>query len=211
MNKKLAIAVVLNFVLLILEITGLILCLQKVGISTFTFYTTFSNCIALVTSFLFCIFGIIVLSQKKPFPQWLKILRFISTACLTSTLILSICVIIPLYPNLFNYMLFKNAGFFQHLLCPIITIVSFLFFEQHSPLSKSAIRLSLLPTIAYGSVNIILNFLKIIAGPYPFLYLFVVPWYVPTICISFILLLSLIIANFLYKTYNKKASFLLKK
>jgi len=204
MKKNFIAAFFINLTIVILEIIGLIISIQNDKVLTFTFYTTDSNFLALITSFLFCIFAVIAFTTKTPIPKWIKILRFISTACLSLTFFLSICIIIPLYPNLFSLMLLENFGLYHHFLCPLLSIISFIVFEKNEPLKKNVIIFALLPTITYGLINLSLNLLKIISGPYPFFYLFLVPWQTPLLAILFILLTAFAIAFFLYKIYNKK-------
>ena len=206
MRKNLLVAFVFNLIIVILETIGIILSLQKTGILTFTFYTTDSNFLALFTSLVFCIFYLTRPPQNK-IPSWLQTFRFISCVSLGVTIFISICVIIPLYPNLLEYMLLENFGLYFHLICPLLSIISFLFFEKNKPLAKRTIILTLAPTILFGIINISLNLSKIITGPYPFFYLFIVPWYTSLFTIFFILLSSLVISIFIYKIYNKKTNF----
>ena len=55
-------------------------------------------------------------------------------------------------------------GLYHHTLCPIISVVSYIFFEPH-------VHVWLLPalvTLTYGIIMEILNALEIVDGPYPF-------------------------------------------
>jgi len=202
-KKKIIVAILLNFVIVCIEIIAFIACLKTNGILTFTYYTTTSNFLALVVSFLFCVVSLWCLIKKISIPHWLNTFRFVSNVNLMVTFIISTFIIVPLYPNLFEFMLLKTPGIFQHVLCPLISLISFLLFEKQKNLSKNSIILALIPTISYGAINLTLNLLKITSGPYPFFYLFVVPWYVPVVCILTILTLTFLTIKFIYKFFNK--------
>ena len=203
MKKRIVFAILFNFVILCFEVFALIECIKLKGILTFTYYTTTSNFLALIVSLLFCIVAPICLIKNKTLPTWLSLFRFTSTVCLCITFIISLFIIVPLYPNLLNYMILQNPGIFQHLICPLLSLFSFLAFEKHSHLPQKALTIALIPTLSYGAINLVLNILKITAGPYPFFYLFVVPWYVPVLCITAIILISIFTIKFIFNSFNK--------
>lgn len=191
-GKYKALSLITNAIIVVLEIVGLILSLKRRGLSAFIFYTELSNYLTLIVSFTFCIYLIISIKNSKALPFGIYIFRFICTLQLTITLITVLVVLIPINPNSFLFLLFKDSNLFQHLLCPILSIMSFLFFEEHKKLHLKSILLSLTPTFTYGIVLIILNLLKVIKGPYPFFYLYSMPWY---ICCLFLLGVFIIVIS----------------
>ena len=201
--KKLIWALAVNFIILILEIIALFLSIQRHGIMVFTFYTENSNYFALIVSLIFCIGALFTLSRKSVLPRWIHVLRFIATVCLTITFIVSVFIIIPFRPSMWKYMLFQGSSLYQHLLCPALSMFSFLSFERQNTLTKKSIFFALIPTLIYGITCVILNLLRIITGPYPFFYIYQIPWYVSTLCILGILAISTITAFALYKFDNK--------
>lgn len=200
MSKKKSIVTSLffNLVLVILEIVGLVLSVQRHGINVFIFYTENSNYFALLVSLIFCVGAIIAIKKKSELPNWINILRFVATVCLSITFIVSFFVIIPFKPSMWRYMLYKGSSLYQHLLCPILSIISFLFFEYKRELSKSAIFYALIPTLIYGIICVILNLTKVIVGPYPFFYFYQIPWYLSTLSIFGVVFISLTVAYIIF-------------
>lgn len=206
-RRKLIFAFIVNLAIVGLEIVGLILSVQRHGVKVFQFYTENSNYFALIVSAIFCIGAIVALIRKTRIRKWLHILRYVSTVCLTLTLIIVLIVLIPLYPDTFAYMLFGNSNLYQHLLCPVFSLISFILLEKHESLPKKAIFYALIPTIIYGVACIILNLFKVITGPYPFLYLYAIPWYISAPSLLGILLSAVLIAFGLYALHNGRKSY----
>lgn len=203
-NNRTIIALTVNLLIVALEIAGLILSVQKYGLGVFQFYTENSNYFALIVSTIFCMGCIVSLIKSTPIPNWIHTLRYISTACLTLTFVVISFVLSPLYPVKFVDWLFKGSGLYQHLLCPIISFVSFVFIENTLRLSKKTIWIALAPTICYGVVCIVLNILKLMTGPYPFFYVYELPLYISIPSLIGMILLSFSISLILYKVNNNK-------
>ena len=58
---------------------------------------------------------------------------------------------------------------FHHTLCPILCIISFVFFENEYKIGKKFIFYSLIPTLLYAIIFIFLNAFNVVNGPYFFL------------------------------------------
>lgn len=203
-NFKLKAAFILNFVILILEIVAVFLSIQRHGIMVFAFYTENSNYFALIVSFIFCVGTLKCLKSGKPLPKWIYSLRFIATVCLTITFIVSVFIIIPFRPSMTMYMLFHGSSLYQHLLCPLISLFSFICFERTQIISKNNIFYALLPTIIYGMTCVILNLFKVMTGPYPFFYFYQIPWYLSSLSVFGVCTISYLTALVLYKINNKQ-------
>ena len=143
-------------------------------ISAFQFYTNDSNIFALVSSVLYVVSS---LNGKKTGVR----LRFMATSSLTLTFLVVICVLIPLEKESASYLLFDRACFFEHLVCPILSFVSFVFFEDGSALTRKDALSAVLPTAVYASIMIILNMVRVVEGPYPFLRVCEQPLYMSVI------------------------------
>ena len=202
-NKKLIIALALNIIIVGLEIVGVVFSVQKYGIGVFKFYTENSNYFALIVSTLFCVNAIIALRNKSMISRFAHNLRFVSTVCLTVTLLVVLLVLIPMYPNTFINMMFLNSNLYQHLLCPVLSIISFVFFENQQKLQKNSIFYAIIPTLVYGTVCIVLNLFRIITGPYPFFYVYEVPWYFSTFMSIGIFLGAILVAYIIYAVHNR--------
>ena len=156
MNKK-KIAIILNILLVIAELIGLISSISQEHRLMVEYYTIDSNVITLLSSILFLLFY-----QKKEF---VKDLRFISTGCLTVTMLVVIFILTPMYSFNYKLLMFTGNFFVFHTLCPIISIVSYIFFEEGTKKKHLVFYMTLL----YGITLILLNVLKVVVGPYPFL------------------------------------------
>ncbi|MGN1222476.1 MAG: hypothetical protein ACI4TT_04510, partial [Christensenellales bacterium] len=84
----------------------------------------------------------------------------------------------------------------------VLSIISFLLFENQMRLKKFSIIFPAIPTLLYGVICITLNILKLLEGPYPFFYVYDISWVVCTVSAVAILLATLLISFVYYKIYN---------
>ena len=155
MKKK---ALICNSLIIILELIGLIAYIIQMKSLSLEYYTMESNVLALITSSLFLIFR-----EKKKF--LVADLRFITTCCLTVTFLVVLFILLPMSGFNFYFMFFQNETWIFHFLVPIVSIISYICFEERS--NKQ--YLGFLFTLFYAIVLIILNLKDVIVGPYPFL------------------------------------------
>ena len=154
-NKK--IALILNVILVISELIAIVLLLFKGGIDLI-YYTNLSNILALIVSVLF------IINYKKK-SKLINDLRFMSTSCLMVTFLVVLFILSPMYQFNYKLLMFTDVFFILHTLCPLLSIISYIFFEDGS--KKKYLGFAF--TLFYGIVLIILNALRIVNGPYPFL------------------------------------------
>ena len=150
-------AIALNLLLLGLEAWGMRLVLQKRPLGQlFQFYTQLSNMTAALSALLLLLFG-----QT----EWVAHLRYLGACMLLMTAFVTACVLVPMGGDP-KKLLGVGSGLINHVLCPVLCVVSYLFFERHAPF-----RAFLLPvgvTLIYGVVMLRLNALGKADGPYPF-------------------------------------------
>lgn len=166
------IALILNIAILVMEIYAFIKEFYYNKLEAFKYYTNLSNLFALIASALFIIFF-------RNNYEWVKGLRLIATVMLAVTLIVVITILIP--SNGFVKMVLRGQLMFFHVLCPIISIISFVFFESIPKLPTYWSYIAVIPTILYGAIAIILNIKKVWDGPYPFLKVYKQPIYMSII------------------------------
>ncbi len=164
MRRKKAI-IVTNIAIVLLEIVGLIYSIDEYGWGMFRFYTQDSNIFALFSSIVLLMY----LSKGDEVPKWLTKVRYVAVLLLTITFVISAVVLGPRYGRDYFRMFTDGSKLYYHLLCPILYFVSFFAFERRVPKEKNCILVGLLPTIVYAIVLVILNLLRIVDGPYPFL------------------------------------------
>ena len=159
MKKK---AFILNLIIFILELIGLIMTFVNDKRLAIEFYTNDSNIIMLICSGLYIVYYVL----KKEIPKWLQTFRFICTSALAVTFIVVVLVLAPMYDFSYGWMLFYKQLIIYHTLGPILSIVSFIFFEKYH---SNKVLPAITYTFVYGIIMIILNIFKIVDGPYPFL------------------------------------------
>ena len=161
-KKKKLLPLFINILIILFEIRGSVICFTN-GINTLQYYTVLSNLLALVTS---TIYSSCFLKYHGEIPVWVSFLRYTTTVCLTLTFVVVCCIFVPVAgPE----VLYGGVQFFHHLCCPILSIVSFLFFENRRELTGRCIFFAVIPTLIYAAVLILLNALCLVVGPYPFL------------------------------------------
>jgi hypothetical protein len=157
------------------EIAALVLSIQKHGFwKQFQFYTQWSNFIlmAVTVAHLICLIRQRKI-QGKQIPARVEKCLYCATCMTTVTLLVTVCVLIPWYGHP-EYFMLETNGLFHHLLCPVLAIASLPFLRR---MGKQESRIALIPTLLYGIVMYILNYLRLADGPYPFLKVHDQPWY----------------------------------
>ena len=161
MKKK--VALVLNVLLIIFEIIGFIIT-YKVGEDiTPALYTEDSNLICLIASIMYVIYYFNGKSSNKI----VHIFRFMTTLNLLLTFFITLFLLSREY-GLYEMMI-QNEFIFFHTLCPIVSFISYLFFEKYRATKGDIMYKGAMFTCVYSIVVYTLNILKVIEGPYPFL------------------------------------------
>ncbi len=166
---KKTLALISNLLIVALEVISFIILINRNGgvtVGIVYFYTRLSNLLALIAGIFVFIF--IIKNKSGELPKWLSMLRYIATIMLFVTLLISLFVLTPAVGSFYRMMI-ENQLKFHHLLCPLISIVSFIFFEKGGVLTTKDNVLALIPTLVYGIVMMILNAARVVDGPYPFL------------------------------------------
>ena len=178
------------------EMAGLVFSAGKNGwLGQFIYYTQCSNLFLMAVSavYLACLL-------RKSVPVWVQRLRYIAACLTTVTFAVTVCVLIPWYGHPEYFLLEKN-GLFQHLLCPLLAVAGLPFLEKRS---RRDCRWAVVPTLVYGIVFFGLNILRVVVGPYPFLYVYEQPWYMSAAWFAVILAAAYGIAAALRLLCGKK-------
>lgn len=202
------IPLILNIVLVILCSIGIFLSTKEVNV-IFEYYTLNSNLLCLISSLLF----VVTLSKTKnqnDVPYFVVLLRYIATCCLTLTFIIVVIVLIPFsglyYIEGIKHFLLTGSMLYCHFLTPLLSIICFIFFEGDRRLNKKkTIWLAIIPTFIYGIILMILNILKVVIGPYPFLMVYNQAWYVSIIWIIIIFVVNYLLARYILLFNQMKA------
>ena len=192
---KKVVAIILNLMVMCMEVLGAYHSFRKCGILNLRFYTVLSNVLALVVSLLYVVYYIRNFNQKDTaFPRWLKQLKFVTCNCLAVTFVVVVAVLIPMDGiQSVDHYIFGPANIYHHVFCPLIMIFSFCVFEKERKITVRDNVLALIPTIIYAVVMVILNLVKVLKGPYPFLYVYEQPIYMSIIWAVVILTLTYVL------------------
>ena len=146
------IAFILNLLTILFAAMGFSITLKESGLKAFIYYTEISNLLALCSS-LFYLF----------FPNESAPLRLSALCMLGMTFMISLFVLSKAVGSI-KAMMVDGNGIYHHTLVPIITFISYVFFEKHSSAWYFPVGVSMV----YGIVMYVLNYLRKIDGPYPF-------------------------------------------
>lgn len=191
MQKKKIIAIILNFLLIILVGLGFS---KGITGNMFIYYTNLSNLFALLSSVVMLIYQIN--NKTDRLPEWTVRFKYVST-CMTSVTIL--VVIIVLLPIQGVDILYKGNFIYFHVLCPIMMFVSFVFFDAGDTVSKKYILHGIVPTVVYACISVLLNIVGALTGPYPFLLVRSQPVYMSCIWFVVIIGVACIISYLIWK------------
>ena len=157
--KKLKYSIVINFLIVVFVILGCISMftgftfmkevnlLQLHGIQMFKFYTVDSNILMGVASLVFLIYEFKIVEKKiKEIPRIVYILKFVSTVTILLTFLVTIAYLGPLYGF---YAMYNNTNLFFHLIIPILSLVTYVFFEKHEIGYKHAYY-GIIPMLIYA-------------------------------------------------------------
>lgn len=163
--KKRSISLTLNLMIVVFEIIGFILSYKYNNRIAIEFYTEDSNILLLVCSSLFAYYII----SNKSIPKWLHSFKYLATTCVSITFFIVLFILIPMGNFDFYSFLFNGTLLFHHTICPILGIITFLYFDNLKIYKDEEIYISLLFTIIYAIITITLNAFNLLKGPYPFL------------------------------------------
>ena len=160
--EKRNVSIALSIIIIILEIIALIVCYNSFGINL-AYYTIESNIFLLISTILYLI-------TINNVPKIVQLLKYSSTLSVFITFLVVVFVLYPMYDFNFQFMFLDGPNLYMHVLCPVLAIISFIFFDSNEIENslKNNLR-SLYFTIIYAIILISLNILNVVSGPYPFL------------------------------------------
>lgn len=148
------------------------------GIEAFKYFTVESNVMMGIIALVFFIFEIRMLRKKtETIPTWIYDLKLIFTVGVTLTMLTTVVFLAPTTP--FGYFsMFKNANLFYHFIIPLLSIITFLFFEGTNKIRFRYTFIGVVPMILYavfyvwnvlshaenGSINMIYDWYGFFAG-----------------------------------------------
>lgn len=183
-------------------------------IGMLTYYTTLSN---LFVS-LGCVFHLIYQLQSHTEGKrkcWMQYIKYFGVCCMAITFLVVLVVLAPVSGEGGYYKcLWEGPLKYQHTICPLLAVFSFVLLDSRNlKISKSMMHASMIPTVAYAVFSVSCNVLKILHGPYPFLYVYEQPVYQSVLWCILIMVAAYgtgwgiyWLNGKVYRKYNKKES-----
>ena len=176
------------------------------GIWFFQYYTELSNVFGGVTSLLLLL-SLLKKGKGKASSgssSLLPKLRFLSTCCLCLTFIVVLTILAPEEGGIegYRHMFLEDTRLFTHLLTPVCSFISYCFLEKEKPSFKFYI--ALYPTLLYAVVLMVLNYMRVLEGPYFFLHVYEQSLLMSVFWTVAVLAIDLLIAFLVYKIKKKK-------
>ena len=209
-NFKLAMSLIINVIIIILEIIGTTICAGGTGLEMFSFYTTDSNIFALTVCIVFAFFTARSLfSPKKPdIPKPVRTLKYISVCCLIVTFVVVVTIFAPVSgEGGYEYMLFNGDFLYIHFACPLLSLISFVLFEGGTKYDVGLSFAATVPTFIYAVIAVILNLLYVIDGPYPFLCIYEQPLHLSILWLILFIDIAFLSASLIQKLGSTFAGF----
>lgn len=170
--RKIKISFILNILIFILSLLGILIMflnikfmpgtdlLKTKGLENLKFFTVDSNILVGLISLMFSYFEYLVIKNKKEFiPTYMYVLKLVGTIGVTLTFLTTAFYLAPSIPNGY-YALYRNSNLFFHLIIPLLSIISFVFFERTNKIKFKYVILCLIPILCYGvfyTLNILLH------------------------------------------------------
>ncbi len=167
------ITLIINILIIILEIFTLHKLKRKLDM--LKFYTYLQNLLTLIASLVFVIYLTLNLLSNTIIPEYVRGLRYIVTCGLVSTTFMFVVFLgagkkLSITEDDFKKGLSpKLANVILHYICPLLSIISFIFFEKEILLNNGIWTLIVaLPSCLYWIVYILLSTTKKWEEPYNF-------------------------------------------
>ncbi len=120
------------------------------GARVLKYFTVDSNLLAALACLLMIPYNIRSIRRgEDAIPAWALTLKMIGTVAVTLTLAVVMLYFVPLVGPA---AVLTGANFLLHLLCPLLAIVSFCFFERGHRFTKLEMLLGVAPAVLYGVV-----------------------------------------------------------
>ncbi|MCF0130828.1 MAG: hypothetical protein HUJ71_03830 [Pseudobutyrivibrio sp.] len=168
------ILIIFDILLIISGISGLIQSLWGKAYML-VYYTEISNLLSLVIAVITLAYRLI--SKEKKLTRGLILCKYTTTVMLSVTFIIVTVVLFPLYVKAGSWgtgfeKLYLGASFFNHFFTPAISFAGFMIENINVSLKPLDAAIATISTVVYGIILLILNGLKLVTGPYPFLMIY---------------------------------------
>ncbi len=121
--------------------------LVATNLSVFKFYTVDSNVLLGIMSLIMTIYEIKYINKKiDKIPEFVYLIKLIGTAGIALTFLVTLIFLTPQYGF---YSMYNNTNLLFHLIVPLLSFISYIFFEKHNNKYKYAF-LGIIPMFLYS-------------------------------------------------------------
>ena len=160
-KTRLIFSVVFNFLIFIFGMYAIISSILKGGEGNmdvytrwqlFVYFTIDSNLFCAIASLTYGIYNLIILLRKEydKDNKVIDLIKYISTVAV----FLTFTTVVLFLDFIYGVFVFTGNNFFLHLLCPIMAVCGYIFFDSKITLKLKEVLLGVLPTFVYGVVYI---------------------------------------------------------
>ena len=178
--NKIKISLVLNAVITLLVILGCVIMfagwsftgsspiLEARSFNMFKYYTVDSNVLVALSSIVFIIYESLLLNKKiKKIPNGVYIFKHIGTVGVVLTFLVTLLFLAPTVDSGF-LSLYRNSNLFFHLIVPILSFVSYVFFEKYPTKLRYALvgMSSMVVYMIFYFINVIVHYNGVVERKY---------------------------------------------
>ncbi len=177
-------AFILDVAIVVLGAVGTVLSWRSDGWGLFRYYTLDSNLLLLLISAVQAGYEARILLKKGLFvPSWVRVLKYAAVCVTTVTFFVVLLILVPMAGGLgaLPTAFLSGSMLYHHLLCPVLGFVSLVFVDRPLLPDRRVTLWALAPTLLYAAVTIVLNYARLLHGPYPFLYVYEQPAYMSAV------------------------------
>jgi len=165
MTKRQNIALILNIAALLCGTVGIVFRLMRGVGDFFLYYTQISNVVAVISSAMYIAFRG---TANVKLRTLVICSRYLAACMLTMTFTVVMCIFIPFSAGAATPRLLGSVnGVMHHAVCPVISVISYIFFESGVRKHK-AMLIPFIATAIYSFTIYALNILRLAGAPYPF-------------------------------------------
>lgn len=161
-QKRIKIAFIINICIFALEVLSIIWILSGFTITDSSilagskkdllkYFTLDSNIFMGIVALLAAIYEYMILKGKmNNTPKYCCVLKLASTVGVTLTMLVTVFYLTPLFSKTYGWFaLFENSNFLLHLLCPLLSVIVYIFFEKENTVGFLDNLYSLIPVGLY--------------------------------------------------------------
>lgn len=134
--------------------------LTESGIGLFKFFTVQSNILIGIIALIFLLAEIRVIKGKlKEIPTSLYIFKMVFTVGVVLTFLTTALYLAP-YAEHGYFSMFKNSNLFFHFIVPVLSAITFVFFEKTDKIKFKYVCIGVVPMLLYGifyTINILIH------------------------------------------------------